>query len=399
MRAGTGPAPTSTALRWLPGSRPAASTAVGSRARTTRAGAPGPGALRRTLRTLHLWLGLGAGLVFAVLGISGSVLVFQPELLRWQHPALFAEPAPDEATIAGGLARLLADPPPGVSGGDLPRAATPYWQLYTRDGGRLYLDAGAERVLLERRTDNDLLLWLRDLHTHLLGGQRGEQLAGVVGLIGLFLLLSGLYLWWPRSGGMVAQLRWFRGPPIRRWLSWHRSLGTLTLPIVLLVALTGVAMVWSDVARGVLGLLLTDSPDPTAPAVIAREPQVATSDPAHGRALLTAARTALPQAELARVSLPAADDARLVFRARSDGEWHPVGRSLVWLDRVRGASIAAVDASGLAPAARASHAIYPLHGGMVGGWPWRLAVALAGLLPAFLLVTGTLLWWQRRRNR
>lgn len=351
--------------------------------------------LRRWLRTLHLWLGLSAGTVFAMFGVTGTVLTYQPELLRWQHPELFAQPAPDEAAIARGLQRLLGDPPPGITGGDLPRATTPYWQLFTTDHGRLYMDAEAGRVLLHRTPSNDWLLWLRDLHTHLLGGHTGEQVAGVFGLVALFLLASGLYLWWPRFGGWWPHLRWFARPPVRRWLSWHRSLGTCTLPLLLLVTLTGTAMVYGGTARTLLGLVLADAPDPAPPA-LAADAVPAGSD---GRALLAAARSALPDAELARFALPGEAEPRLTFRARSPREWHPYGRSLVWVDRSRNLVVGSSDATALSPAARASHAIYPLHMGGVGGPVYRFAVAASGLLPLFLLVTGTLLWLRRRPSR
>src|SRR5690606_21144793 len=237
-----------------------------------------PSPLRRWLRTLHLWIGLSVGVAFAMFGVSGTVLTYQPELLRWQHPGLFAQPVPDDDAIARGLARLIENPPPGVTGGDLPRAATPYWQLYTRDAGRLYMDAPATRVLLHRTPSNDWVLFLRDLHTHLLGGHTGEQVAGVLGLACLFLLVSGLYLWWPRFGGWWPQLRWFAQPPVRRWLSWHRSLGTLTLPLLLLVTLTGTFMVYGGAARSMLALVLPDAPDPAPPALPARNAADAATD-------------------------------------------------------------------------------------------------------------------------
>src|SRR5690606_5710067 len=202
-------------------------------------------------------------------------------------------------------------------------------------------------------------------------------------------------LWWPRFGGWWPQLRWFAQPPVRRWLSWHRSLGTLTLPLLLLVTLTGTFMVYGGAARSMLALVLPDAPDPAPPALPARNAADAATD---WPALLASARAALPHAELARIGLPPAGEPRLTLRARSPGEWHPFGRSLVWVDLGTGAAVGASDATALAPAARASHAIYPLHMGAVGGPLYRHAVALSGLLPVFLLVTGTLLWLRRRRQ-
>ena len=38
--------------------------------------------------------------------------------------------------------------------------------------------------------------------------EAGEQVLGASGIVSLFLLLSGLYLWWPKAGKALSQLRW-----------------------------------------------------------------------------------------------------------------------------------------------------------------------------------------------
>ncbi|HEX7113094.1 MAG TPA: PepSY domain-containing protein, partial [Mizugakiibacter sp.] len=202
-----------------------------------------PARVRAWLKRLHLWLGLSAGLAFTLVALSGTVLAFQRELLLWQHPEL-RRPLPDRAQLAavldalGGAAR-----PAGLTALDLPTPALPVWQLYFADGARRYLDPQTGALLLTRTPSDDALLWLRELHTHLLAGARGEQVLGAVGLLALCLLLSGLWLAWPRRGALLASLRPHAQPPIRRWVSWHRSLGVLTLPLLLTVTATGTAMV------------------------------------------------------------------------------------------------------------------------------------------------------------
>ena len=51
----------------------------------SRAGLP-----RRTLRQVHLWIGLGLGLLFIPLGLSGAVLVFGAEVDRFLDPSRYA---------------------------------------------------------------------------------------------------------------------------------------------------------------------------------------------------------------------------------------------------------------------------------------------------------------------
>lgn len=342
--------------------------------------------LRAALSWLHLWVGLVAGSVFALVSLAGAVLVFHVELLRLQHPQLTRH----EAIARGPVLERIVDEwrPRGLRTLDLPRAELPVWQGYFEDGHRGYFAPDDGRLLLTRSHHDDWLLWLHELHVELLGGAAGKEILGVAGWIALGLLLTGLYLWWPRLDRLRASLRWHAGPPTRRWLSWHRSSGTLLLPLLLLVTLTGVGMIHSNGFRIVLTGLLGGAAHPRPEAVAAAAPH-------DWNRLLASAHDGLPGARVSRVSVPADDDALVVFRARAAGEWHPVGRSEIRLDRA-GRRLQVVDATSDPAGIRAHQAIYPLHIGAVGGAPMRWLTALSGLMPAFLLVTGFLFWRRRK---
>lgn len=353
--------------------------------------APRARRLRGVLSWLHLWVGLGVGALFALIGLSGTVLVFHDDLLRWQHPQLVAQEARADGAV---LADVLATwRPRGLTAIDVPKPGLAAWQGYFADGRRGYFAPDDGALLLMRSVDDDALLWLHEFHTGLLGGEAGHQAVGLIGWVSLGLLLTGLYLWWPRRGRLRAQLTVHAGPPVRRWLTWHRSAGALLLPLLLLSTLTGVGMVYHDGARALL-VALFGGGDPPA------EPKRAPTDaaPDWPRILATAA-TALPDARLTRIALPAPGSDVIGFRARMAGEWHPNGRSLVFVDAAGQRALGEHDATAQPAGARLSEAIYPLHIGSVGGATYRWLTALAGLLPAFLLATGFLFWRRRRGKR
>ena len=351
---------------------------------------------RPVLKWLHLWLGLSVGLVFAIVSLTGTVLAFQSELLLAAHPELDRERLPPLALQGHALARIVAGAEDsGIRSVDLPSPRLPAWQAFTAKGERHYFDPANGELLLVRNTGNDAVMWMRDLHTHLLAGEAGEQVLGASGIVSLFLLLSGLYLWWPRLAALAASLRWHAAPPARRWLSWHRSLGVLLLPLLLVVTFTGVAMVYSQPFRSALRWTFADGPEVVPPLPIERR-TIAIDWPA---VLLAAADAAPRGSELRRVSVPEGDNALVSIRFRAPGEWHPNGRSVIWLDPYRARAVQVHDATAQGTGARISETMYPLHGGFVGGRAWQWAVAAAGLLPAFLLATGFLFWRARRRRR
>lgn len=350
--------------------------------------------LRATLSWLHLWVGLVVGSVFALVGLSGSVLVFHDDLLVRQHPQLAAHQARVDGEV---LARILQRwRPEGLGSVHLPEAdGLPVWQGYFADGHRAYFAPEDGALLLTRHPGDDWLLFLHEFHVDLLGGETGERVLGVVGWIALGLLLTGLYLWWPKLGRMLAHLKMYRGPPVRRWLSWHRGTGVLLLPLLLLLTLTGVGMIYHAGFRTALTGMFGGG-DPPAPPRRTASTDIAPDWPA----VLARANAALPPgAHLTRTSAPEPGSDVVGFRARAAGEWHPNGRSLVYVDRAGTRALLVHDATAQAAGARMTEAIYPLHIGSVGGLAYRWAAALGGLLPAFLLVTGFLFWRRRRGKR
>lgn len=357
--------------------------------RAVSAAVPARRRVRAVLAWLHLWVGLTVGTVFAVVGLSGSALVFHDELLRWQHPQLATgAPRVDPDVLAGIVERGRGD---GLRSLQFPSTSMPNWVGFHEGGRRVHYATDDGRVLLERAPGSDALLWLHELHTHLLAGEAGERVLGGLGIASLALVLVGLYLWWPARGRWFAQLRVHRGPPVRRWLSWHRSGGAVLLPLLLLSTITGLGMVYHDAARALLAAALggrAPARAPQAPAAAVRWDRV-----------LALADGALADARLTRVAVPAPASGSVELRAKQSAEWHPNGRSTVTIDaagtRVLQSTAATAEPAGV----RAANAIYPLHVGVAGGNALRWLTFVSGLLPAFLLVTGVLFWHRRRGAR
>lgn len=342
--------------------------------------------LRRGLAWLHLWVGLTVGSIFALNGVAGSVLVFHTDLLRWQHPELIAHKPHADPVV---LEQLVAQwAPRGVRSIDLPKPELPVWQAYFANGERAYFAPEDGALLLQRAPDNDVLMWLHEWHVALLGHDTGKQVLGVIGWISLGLLVSGLYLWWPKPGRWRSHLRVHTHPPVRRWVTWHRSGGALLLPLLLLATVTGVGMVYGKGFHAVFTAALGGAA-PTSPKLKGAPDEV------DWNRVLERAHHALPGARLSRVSMPKPDSRVISFRARAAGEWHPNGRSEVHVDAAGTRVLDVFDATAQAAGARASAALYPLHIGVVGGSAARWVTAIVGLLPMFLLVTGFLFWRRR----
>ncbi|MFN3648223.1 MAG: PepSY-associated TM helix domain-containing protein [Armatimonadota bacterium] len=359
--------------------------------------------LRRLLFNLHLYIGLAVGLLVSLTGLTGSLLVFSPEIDALLHPRLLRASAPSTArqnspavsldavlsTVRSAYPehRLQQILPPGT-----PEETYEIW-LNGREL-RVYVDPASGAILGTRSLRGDPVSFLFDFHAHLLAGDAGETVVGTGGLLLIFLGVTGVVLWWPKQLRQGLTVQW-RASWKRVNFDLHRVGGILAVPLLLLIALTGAALVFGTFFTEAAYRLTRTPPPPPRPSSTPRPG--ARPLPLDG--LVRAARAALPGLIPTRITPAAKPEAAVVVRGRLPQELHPNGMSFVYLDQYTGAVLRADNAL-LAPAApRLLNLRYPVHIGRYGGLFSRLVHVLVGLTPAILFVTGGLMWWNRMSGR
>lgn len=364
--------------------------------------------LRRWSLKLHRWVGLLAGLPIAVLGLTGSLLVYRGALDRLVHPDLYRVSA-DTVSVTPGeaLARVRErNPDPEPLTLQLPSGAgSPYvvWHGASRDAEKSYVDPASGRVLGVRPSGRGPVRALFDLHASLLGGPVGATAVGVLGLLLLFASATGGVVWWPRAGKLVDAVTVRLGGNGRRVnYDLHRAGGFWTLLYLAVLALTGSGLVFYGTAGDILNRATGSSPPPPPPTSGPSPSPV--GDP--GPPALPAERVdrawrdlrdRVPEGRVTFISLPTSERAPVSLRFRLPSELHPNGRSHAYADRWSGRILRVDRQPEMDAGPRLLHALYPLHIGEFGVGPIppdvvRLVWALLGIVPAVLLVTGFLLW-------
>lgn len=365
--------------------------------------------LRRAVRKLHLWLGLWLGGLFVLLGLTGSLLVFYPQVDAMLHPELRAE-GEGEPDWDRALATVRAAYPDKQGGwrfevtgepGVIPARYydPPERAVHAFRPMMVWLSPDGGRVLRRDYWGEYAMTFIYDLHYRLTLGEVGGKIVGWSGFGLLALLLSGLWAWWPRhwSGGSWRKaLRIKRGAHQLRVLrDWHKSAGLAGSLFLLLLTGTGIMLALPDESDAVLG---------TMGLAVDHLPHVHDSAMASGAQLaiapsqaVTAARTALPGARIAWIETPPATGGsyRLRMQVPGDASFR-FPHSFVWVDGASGQVLAVQDARAAQSGSVVNTWIHPLHDGSAGGLAGRILVAVAGLVPLVLFVTGWMRW--RRRN-
>ncbi|MCP8463805.1 sulfite reductase flavoprotein subunit alpha [Pseudomonas sp. ZM23] len=362
---------------------------------------------------LHWVFGISAGLVLALMGLTGAMLSFQDEILRAANPAsLTVEKRAGGTLPMGELIRRVEGAEPGkkvafvwvkVDGDEAGRI------FYTpkpgqRRGEARYVDPYTAQLLPAPRGEG-LFNFIMQLHRFLAAGEAGKQVTAACTLILLYLCLSGLYLRWPRKA-----LNW------RAWLAFdwrkkgrafnwdlHAVAGTWCLAFYLLAALTG--LYWSyDWYRGGLFKLLDDTPAgqhkglrgggkrgpaPEGPPPVLDADAVWATIQQTGGASMTAYNLRMP---------PVKGQPATVFYLLDDAA-HDRAFNEMTIDPVSGELLGDKRYNDSSFGKQLLTSVYALHVGSYFGLTGRILMMLASLSMPLFFVTGWLLYLDRRRKK
>lgn len=359
--------------------------------------------LRIAVRRVHLWLGLTLGLLFALLGLTGSALVFYTGIDERLHPAIEAEwggrapglasPAWDRA-LATGAARWHHAGGKWTfevtgEGGAIPARYYPM-PGHHADREMVWFSPDGSRVLRAEPWGGYLMSWLYQLHMQLLAGEVGHQVVGWSGVAMLLLLVSGIIAWWPR-GSWAKAVAFKRGAvPIRRLRDLHKLAGIWSMALLAVLVATGVLLALPEVVQAILAP--TAMPVPVAAAGEAPRVPIVRA--------LAAAQRALPDGRVVFFDVPTDLAAPIRVRLQVPGDPHArFAGSFVFVDQ-RSARVLAVHDLRRGNAGTAVNAwVRTLHDGTVGGMSTRILAVATGLVPAILFVTGFLHWRRRLTAR
>ncbi len=368
---------------------------------------------RRSFRGIgiafHQYLALTAGAVFVLIGITGSLNVFQPELDAWLNPRLtILQPAGAYRSVDEMLAAVKAAHPRRFGGWRLmmPQRSTDmltaWFERPSETAGEFYaplmvtVNPYTAEVVASRFWGDTVMTWIMELHTELFMGAFGRKLIGLTGLLLVGSLLTGLLLWWPGRRRIRSSLKLHPGGGRQRLLfDLHRLTGVSSAAVLLTVALTGFHFAYPGILEGLFkssssmgdihdGLNVVSTAVPNGRPVTAEES-------------LLLARGLYPKSPVLRILTPEnAKGSYQVWFGSPGGAAGDPPAAVVCVDQYSG-HILHVENLRRRPAGDAFlDFLHALHTGAALGFPGRVLWGIAGWVPLFLYVTG-LQRWRRKK--
>lgn len=374
----------------------------------------------RTIWRWHFYAGLFCVPFIIILSITGMLYLFKPQVEAWiDRPydrLALAGPAADADAQA--LAAVAAIPGGRLQSYILPEPGQAVRVLVRDKGGalwRVYVHPESLAILHKVAEEDRLMQQIKRIHGELLMGDRGSLLVELAACWGIVMLVSGLYLWWPRNGQGWAGTAY---PRLRAggrifWRDIHAVVGFWISLLALFLLLTGLpwATVWGagfKMAREATGTAAgrqdwTTSRAAEKAADAAEQANAQHHAHSHDTAMMQAGAVGLTEiaAKAAALHIPAPV---LINPPKSaEGPWMVRGMSQnrpervsVDLDGMTGEMVYRQDFADRHIIDRAVGIGVAAHEGQLfGAWNQVLGV-VAALGLVLLSVSGAVMWWKRR---
>ena len=364
--------------------------------------------IKKVIRSIHLWLGLLSGIILSIVGITGSVYVFEPEISAYLEKDIYQRQGTanrfssevEMATYVENEARRKIEsiqwPKRGRDTFVFKFFEDENWYFFDPSTGNLssgYTGLG-----------NEVFAFILDLHTTLTLGETGRIITGVASLLFTFAILTtGLYLWWPNNKGRRKssfRIKW-SAKPKRLNYDLHNISGFYFFLPLFLLGFTGAAFYFDDEVQWLVDRVTFSEPAPESIFEMQSQPRNSLANYLTVQEVLVEMDRHFPNLHKRNLWMTRELDGALslAYQSRTDVHSGADTRVFMRLDPVTATVLGTYDPEKLPRGASLMAKWHlPVHFGEFGGLFTRILWFVAGLLPAFLTYTGIKIWVGKRQK-
>ena len=225
---------------------------------------------KKILFQIHWFLGISAGLILSIMGVTGAIYSYEQPIQKWLNPEsytvqveqknkltpaqIFQHFQHTDPTIKINSITINPDPTASSSINIVKEGA--------RKGYNMMINPYSAAVLPEIK-GREFFQFIQQLHRNLTVGEVGKQITGASALMLIYFVLSGLYLRWPKKHSVKQWL--FVKPKLKgRNFLWdlHAIVGTWVIIFYLLLAFTGLYWSYDWWRNGMFKVMGVERPQP-----------------------------------------------------------------------------------------------------------------------------------------
>lgn len=377
--------------------------------------------IRKISDWLHLWLGIASGLVVFHLGITGCIFAFQKEITEWIHrKEIFVDVPANRQTVPLSVLKQTAEKALGsnkqISFISTYQEADRAWEFGTFKAGDpkafWYFDSidYYDLVLINPYTGKvtmvadhkyEFFAIVKMLHwSFLINHPIGQQIIGWATIIFVFLLISGIVMWWPKNlkksnFDKSFKIKW-RAKFKRVNYDLHNVLGFYVMIICLALALTG--MVWAfKWFQTTVYVVASRSITPPVQADVKSDSTKKIKANPFDIAFKKAKQTFK---DFDRIGMsPAGGGTATIYATGYHGSETYWNFDVLQFDQYTGKLLHRKKQSDKNAGEALIGMNYDIHVGAILGLPGKILAFFASLIAASLPITGFIIWWGKKKKK
>jgi uncharacterized iron-regulated membrane protein len=377
--------------------------------------------LRKVSDWLHLWLGIASGLIVVLLGVTGCIFAFQKEITELIHKKeIFIEVPSNLQTLPLSTLKANAEKALGgkkkvsfISAYKTPdrawefgtyKAADPkaFWYFDSVDYYDLVLvNPYTGKVTLAADHKYEFFAVIKMLHWSLLINHPiGQQITGWATFIFVFLLISGMVMWWPKNlkksnVDKSFKVKW-KAKFKRVNYDMHNVLGFYVMLICFMLALTGMVFAFQWFQATVYVIASRSITPPKQSDAKSDSTKTVTSIP-FDIAFETAKKTFIGADRIGMS--PAEGGTATIYATGYKGDETFWNFDLLQFDQYTGKLLSRRNQSEKNAGEVLVSMNYDIHVGAVLGLTGKILVFFASLIAASLPITGFIIWWGKKKKK
>lgn len=352
---------------------------------------------KNAIRQIHLWLGLGTGLVVVIVSLTGCLYVFEKEIREFAQRDY--KEVPVENRKSAGLGTMIKNlekeaPKEKITSvrinNKIPNATV---AIVTKKKHVYFFNpySGA----LVKKTSTDWLETVLSLHRTLLLGETGELIMHWSVVIFVIMLITGIVLWFPNQMRLLKQSLTVKWSASFKRVNYdlHNVFGFYASGILLVIALSGLYFAFKEVKTAAAFVTGTKLSKPVKAG--ADQPEVPKDIASHYEQLYTLAATKFPGADATMLSVRKTGELRL--RMTYPNSWSRKQNTFFY-DAKTGkmTTYKLYKDNNAADVIEATN--YDVHTGQLFGLFGKIVACMVSLISASLPITGFIIWLKKKKK-
>lgn len=374
---------------------------------------------------LHLWFGLSVGIIVFIVSLTGTLYVFKDEIQNsLRKEAMYVQetkvsPLPITVLKEKISLELNEKYPLNAVEISLDKNKSYRFSYYEKNkkgwnyfeevkiNKLVYADQYSGKILAVYDEKYNFFNILKYIHwSLLLNSEWGKYVVGIPTVLFIFMLVTGIVLWWPKNKKARKGRFWFSWENVKTWkrknYDLHNVLGFYASFFALLISITGIYFAYPYV-KNTFNLALSGSTEMPKDKEIKSPDSLGIKNASIYDLTAQVTRKLYPTSSSFRIPLNGKNKKGKELKNIPVTIYGKEGRfsernSLVF-DKYSGKLLAEKTHQKLSNAEKYANANYDIHTGSYFGLFGKILWFITGLICTSLPVTGFLVWWGKQKKQ